>query len=79
MRYHSSRLVPETMVVVDSYGSEWRRGPDYQDTNASAPGWMQLQSGVRLMSFTDVVNLRGFIGERGERFLVGLGEWTSRA
>lgn len=58
------------IVQTDARGNTWRMDESYQDHDAKGEGWLALRSQTgEVMSFTDVVNLYGWVDGAGTRYL----------
>lgn len=59
-------MISSRIVLVDRFGEEWVRGPEYQDWDAVSHGWLQMQGpdGIRA-TLTNVVALYGIDGPEG--------------
>jgi len=65
-----SGVIRATDRFVDRYGREWNTAPEYQDRNHNQPGWLLLQTAEgKRETFSNVVDLYGFLGSDGVRFL----------
>jgi hypothetical protein len=65
----SRSVIGRSMVLVDRFGREWKRSEEYQETDAGAPGWLELEYDRQRLSFGQVVRVYGFQVSGEESYL----------